>query len=61
MDPIEQMRQQVCEELHGSVTIVGKFLLYMGVKAVILFTWFGILRVHFPHLHQRYKLKFPNY
>jgi hypothetical protein len=26
MDPIEQMRQQVCEELQGSVTIVGKIL-----------------------------------
>ena len=26
MDPIEQMRQQVCEELHGAVTIVGKLL-----------------------------------
>lgn len=26
MDPIEEMRNQVCEELHGSVTIVGKFL-----------------------------------
>lgn len=32
MDPIEQMRHQVCEELQGSVTIVGKvsffFLLF---------------------------------
>lgn len=26
MDPIEQMRQQVCEELHGAVTIIGKLL-----------------------------------
>jgi hypothetical protein len=26
MDPIEQMRHQVCEELHGSVTIIGKLL-----------------------------------
>lgn len=32
MDPIEQMRQQVCEELHGSVTVVGKFLVYMASK-----------------------------
>lgn len=57
MDPIEQMRQQVCEELHGSVTIVGKFLVYIMSKRL----WFCILRVHFPHLHQRYKLNFPNY
>jgi hypothetical protein len=29
MDPIEEMRKQVCEELHGSVTIVGNYLIYI--------------------------------
>jgi len=33
MDPIEQMRQQVCEELHGAVTIIGKWLYHLFIQA----------------------------
>jgi hypothetical protein len=36
LDPIEEMRHEVCKELQGSVTIVGKFSLYFTFQ---FFSW----------------------